>query len=193
LILANIYAPNWDDVSFIKKFLTSFSNLTTHKLILGGDFNCVLHPTLDRSSKTPYNITKSAMFINTFLETYTFSDPWRFLYPNLKQFSFFSPVHRSYSQIDYFLIDDKLLTSVTDFKYESIVISDHSPVVLKLVFPKSPVRKTWRFNNFILSDSSFVDLINNRIYFFLSINDTSDVSKATLWESLKAYIRGEII
>lgn len=94
----------------------------------------MLHPTLDRSSKTPYNITKSAMFINTFLETYTFSDPWRFLYPNLKQFSFFSPVHHSYSQIDYFLIDDKLLTSVTDFKYESIVISDHSPVVLKFVF-----------------------------------------------------------
>ncbi len=153
----------------------------------------MLHPTLDRSSKTPYNITKSAMFINTFLETYTFSDPWRFLYPNLKQFSFFAPVHRSYSRIDYLLIDDKLLTSVTDCTYESIVISDHSPVVLKLVFPKSPVRKTWRFNNFILSDSSFVDLINKRIDFFLSINDTSDVSKATLWESLKAYIRGEII
>lgn len=122
LILANIYAPNWDDVSFIKSFLTNLPNLSTHKLILGGDFNCVLHPTMDRSSKTPYNITKSAMFINTFLETYKFSDPWHFLYPNLKQFSFFSPVHRSYSRIDYFLIDEKLLTSVIDCKYESIII-----------------------------------------------------------------------
>lgn len=56
-----------------------------------------------------------------------------------------------------------------------------------------PIRKKWRFNNLILSDSSFVDFINNRIDLFLSINDTPDISKATLWESLKAYIRGEII
>lgn len=46
VVLANIYAPNWDNMQFFR------DNLDTHNLILGGDLNCVLDTTLDRSSPT---------------------------------------------------------------------------------------------------------------------------------------------
>lgn len=50
LILANVYAPNYD-VTFIASFLSSIPDLHSHSLVLGGDFNCVMCPQLDRSSK----------------------------------------------------------------------------------------------------------------------------------------------
>ncbi len=53
LILANFYAPNFDDVSFFKHALSLLPDLNSHSLILGGDFNCCLDPVLDRSSSKP--------------------------------------------------------------------------------------------------------------------------------------------
>ena len=49
VVLANIYAPNWDSPDFISTMFSNLPNLDTHHLILGGDFNCVTNPTLDRS------------------------------------------------------------------------------------------------------------------------------------------------
>ena len=51
----------------------------------------------------------------------------------------------------------------------------------------------WRLNNRLLADDNFTKFINSQIVFFLELNDNPDVSSAILWESLKAYIRGQII
>jgi hypothetical protein len=40
---------------------------------------------------------------------------------------------------------------------------------------------------------SFLSHISTHIKTFLSINKTPDESNATIWEALKAYLRGEII
>lgn len=47
LTLLNIYAPNVDSPSFFKV-------MSQTNLIIGGDFNCVLDPYLDRSSLTKH-------------------------------------------------------------------------------------------------------------------------------------------
>ncbi|KAI3355965.1 hypothetical protein L3Q82_017155, partial [Scortum barcoo] len=39
-------------------------------------------------------------------------------------------VHHTLNRIDYFLVDDRLLPSVTDCTYDTIVLSDHAPVSL---------------------------------------------------------------
>lgn len=53
VVLANkIYTPNWDNVQFFKDLFSLLPNLDTHNLIVGGDLNCVLDSTLDRSSPT---------------------------------------------------------------------------------------------------------------------------------------------
>ena len=47
--------------------------------IVNWDFNCVLHPTLDRShpSHTVTSLNNSSQSINAFLQTYGMVDPWR--------------------------------------------------------------------------------------------------------------------
>ena len=63
----------------------------------------------------------------------------------------------------------------------------------KYFFPKKATQRPWRFSNVLLGDESFVKCINTQIDIFLSIHEMSDVSKSTLCESLKAFLRGEII
>ncbi len=55
------------------------------------------------------------------------------------------------------------------------------------------IRPPWRLNSQFLSDENFVNFVSNRIDFFISMNETPDIAAATLWETLKACIRGEII
>lgn len=193
LILANIYAPNCDDERFFSNLFASLPDLNAHNLIMGGDFNCVLDSRLDRSSSKVQPMTKSAKLIQYFLDTYKVADPWRFKYPSSRSYSFFSPVHHSYSRIDYFLVDSKLLSSVRRCDYEAIVISDHAPHLMQLAFLNKSMPRTWRFNNLLLAEKPFRDFISAQTELFLSINDTGEVSKSTLWEALKAFLRGHII
>lgn len=81
VVLANVYAPNVDDVQFFNRFFSELPDLNSHCLILGGDFNCFLDAVLDGSSPKPTTLSKSASYIKAFLDDFSLSDPWRFLFP----------------------------------------------------------------------------------------------------------------
>ena len=50
MTLVNIYGPNFDNPQFFKKVFSLIPELSLTNLIIGGDFNCVIDPYLDRSS-----------------------------------------------------------------------------------------------------------------------------------------------
>lgn len=50
VVLANVYASNWDNADFFNNLLLLLPDLELHDLILGYDLNCVLDPSLDSSS-----------------------------------------------------------------------------------------------------------------------------------------------
>ncbi len=50
VVLVCVYAPNWDDADFFKKILSLLPDLSTRHLIFGGDMNCVMDTSLDRSN-----------------------------------------------------------------------------------------------------------------------------------------------
>uniref|UniRef100_A0A673VV21 exodeoxyribonuclease III n=1 Tax=Salmo trutta TaxID=8032 RepID=A0A673VV21_SALTR len=99
VLLVNIYAPNWDNGDFFQ---------------IGGDFNCWLDPHLDRSSTKPTTMSTSARVVRTFMSEFAVSDPWRIF-------------HNTFTRIDYFLVDDRLLNSISSCSYNPIVVSDHAP------------------------------------------------------------------
>lgn len=176
------------------KFFSSLPDLSSYALILGGDFNCCLDPVLDRSSPKPGIFSKSASTIQSFLLDYGISDVWRCLHSQRREYSFFSHVHHSYSRIDSFFVQNELLPSVRSCTYEPIVISDHAPVTLKMDFLNLPPhRKHWRFNTTLLSDNTFIQFIEEQIGFFFDTNTLTEISSLTVWDTLKAFLRGQII
>lgn len=194
VIMACVYAPTWDDDKFITGFFSSLPKVDDHYLIMGGDFNFVQNPSLDRSSTNPQVLSKSAKVLDTYKHSLGLFDPWRATSHSDKAFSFFSHVHHSYSRIDFFLLDNYFLPEVRSCEYHSIVISDHAPVSTEIRFPsRVPPSRQWRLNSSLLAQASFKDFLNTQISLFFDINDSPEISRCTLWETFKAYMRGQII
>ncbi len=74
------------------------------------------------------------------------------------------------------------------------MIFDHAPMQIDISFPNAGVKqRVWRFDSTLLSDEGFYKFITFHIEFFLEVNNTPGVSKSIIWESLKAYLGGQII
>ncbi|KAF3837859.1 hypothetical protein F7725_009627 [Dissostichus mawsoni] len=94
-----------------------------------------------------------------------------------------------YSRIDYFIVDDQLLPLIPSSQYHSIVL-----VQMDMMFPGNIApQRTWRLDPHLLSYEHFKTYLSDQIDFFLEMNDTKEISRSVLWESLKAYIRGQAI
>lgn len=90
------------------------------------------------------------------------SDPWRLFNDSGRRiFLFFPNVHHTPTWIDYFLLDNRLLSSVHSCSYDAIVISDHAPVILEIQFEDySVARPACRLNTRLLSNENFVSFIS---------------------------------
>lgn len=139
--------------------------MTSHHLILVGHINCILSPSLDRSSSKKTSLSRSVDTIQLFLKTYGFHNP------NSRAYSFFSPVHQSYSCIDIFFLDKRIISSVNKCDCEAIGISDHGPLIMKIHVPNTQNSYCpWSFNPLLLSEKSFTNFISSEIKFFLDAN-----------------------
>lgn len=123
-------------------------------------------------------------------------DPWRFYNPQNKVYSFF---HKSIRHIlvlifIFFFIDSSLSPKVKSVLYHPIVISDHAPLTIDMQLSVQPrYSSPWRLNSLLLSDEKFVGFISASIDDFMATNQVGEVSYPLLWETLKAYLRGQII
>lgn len=191
----NIYGPNFDCPEFFRAVFNSIPNIDQTNVIVGGDMNCVLNVKLDKRFSKSLQQSKSGQCLNTVLKNLNIVDIWRLLFPTSREFYYFSPVHKSYSRIDYFFLDSKLIPVVVDVTYHPILVSDHSPVSLTLKVANLSTRgcKNWRFDAALLKDDVFHKRMEEHIKFFIGSNDKGDVDDLVLWESLKAVMRGHII
>ncbi len=48
-------------------------------------------------------------------------------------------------------------------------------------------------NSLLLSDSKFTKFVSTQIKFFIETNATPDISHGTLWETFKAFLRGQVL
>lgn len=113
---------------------------------MGGDFNLVLDVTLDRSSTKPQNLTKSAEFVNNFMDQCGLSDVWRFQFPHTRAY-FFTLQYRLL-QIIFYLTTD----CYPRLQHAFIVILD-----------RPPPNRMWRFNPLLLSDKKCIDLSPRKV------------------------------
>uniref|UniRef100_A0A8C1P1U4 exodeoxyribonuclease III n=1 Tax=Cyprinus carpio TaxID=7962 RepID=A0A8C1P1U4_CYPCA len=100
--LVNIYGPNYDDPLFFNNLIMKLATVGG-QCVVGGDFNLVLNPLLDRSLPKTSLLSKAATALNQGMKDIGITDVWRNLNPNQRDFSFFSPTHNTHSRIDMFL------------------------------------------------------------------------------------------
>lgn len=192
--IMNIYYPPNHPTELITKAFTEFADIECEQSIIGGDFNCLLDPQMDKSPSEIRPPTKRARAIIELCEELGYLDIWRATHPGEKDFSFFSSVHKSSSRIDYFFIPKAKLNLITSCSIGNITISDHSPIFLQLLHEGgTPPTRMWRFNSSLLSDPKFISYFTSEFKIFYEINNTPDISPSTLWETSKAYSRGLII
>lgn len=122
----------------MNKLFELLPSLNDTFLIFGGDANLVVCPYLDHSH--PGNLTTSLMCktLSDFMSKYGSVDSWRFLNPQAKEYSFYSHVHKSFSTIDYFFINSRLIPKVTSVEYHPIISSDYTPLTLDMQISPKP-------------------------------------------------------
>ena len=98
-------------------------------------------------------------------------------------------------RLDYFMISKALQSSVKYVKIVPSMFSDHSALTAS-VFPDEREAKHgpgfWKFNNLLLIDKDYVELISGKIPEFASkYREVTD--KGLLWEMIKMEIRAATI
>ncbi|CAH2324676.1 Hypothetical predicted protein [Pelobates cultripes] len=94
---ANIYAPNKQHYRFLKQTLCKLQEFAEGTLILGGDFNITLDPSWDNSSGISHVPTQQLQTIKSLLRSRRLVDCWRAHHPDLRNYTFYSHPHNSYS------------------------------------------------------------------------------------------------
>lgn len=179
----------FDDPNFFKKIFDKIPEMSDSSPIICGDYNTVLCSTLDKQPSQTSR-SKGSIMLNTLIKSLNVVDIWRLLHPKLKDFSFFSPFHKSQSRIDYFLLDSRLLSNVSFCTYRNILISDHAPVSLDLKLNIDRGEYNWRLNTSLLSDPEFRDILLKQTTSFLNSNNKG---KMPLYWILSSHLNTNII
>uniref|UniRef100_A0A8C7WW94 exodeoxyribonuclease III n=1 Tax=Oryzias sinensis TaxID=183150 RepID=A0A8C7WW94_9TELE len=192
VILVNVYAPNVDDPSFFGLLENKLLEMGDHPIIMGGDFNEVMDPILDRSSRLS-RTSKAVTALGGMSEACSLVDIWRLQNPSGRDYTFYSPPHGSFSRTDFFLVSQSLVPAVASSNIGSIVISDHSPIYLSMQAFNCSVRTPrWRLNSSLLLEKHFAN-IRSQINLYIETNLPTAPSAGVAWEALKAFLRGHII
>ena len=118
-------------------------------------------------------------------------DVWRIQHPKVRDYSFRSAVHGTYSRIDLFLVDHGSLKTVKSSDIGIVTLSDHAPVSINLNIAGIQKNiRTWKLNEDLFQDEEVVNKIKRELELYFKENSSEHLSEALVWEAHKAYIRG---
>ena len=162
--ILNIYAPTL--ASERKDFITNLDNylLVNRTFIIGGNWNFVENPSLDRSDSSISEISENKE-IKKIKSDYELFETFRYQYPESKQYTW--SARGAASRLDRFYISKKLKENLIKTEITSCTISDHDFCILYLDLNK--VQDTngpgyWKCNNSILDEKEFLQDFNLLIY-----------------------------
>ena len=167
MVICNIYAPNEDDPTFFQKAIEKMEEFQERDIVLlGGDFNLVMEPSIDRYNSLS-NHSKSLTIVLEYMGCCNLVDIWRIRNPDKRQYRWCHDGNQkgiSTSRIDMMLISGCYSDSVLDCKIKSGFKMDHSLVMMTLnvsMFDRGP--GAWKLNNNLLFNQNYVNLINETI------------------------------
>uniref|UniRef100_H3A8B0 Endonuclease/exonuclease/phosphatase domain-containing protein n=1 Tax=Latimeria chalumnae TaxID=7897 RepID=H3A8B0_LATCH len=195
MLLVNIYAPVWGGgPTFFYRLNAKLQQFNDIPIIMGGDFNEVLDLQLDRSIKAKPHVSGTNRAIHTLISDFNLVDVWRVVNPTMRDYTFFSHRHNSYSRTDLFLISRSLIGDTFAVDIEIRTISEHAPISFThsgiLGLEKS---RNWRLNVSLLRLPEVQALVKKAISDFYKCNPKGESDTGLLWDTVKAVLRGKLI
>ena len=193
--IGNVYAPN-DKKSkliffnFLEKTIKDKLNDEQQKrLIVMGDFNCVMNNSKDIISGGPHPI-ETVQSLNTFVNNSDLNDLWRSDNMYEKNYTFSRGIGTSLvaRRLDYIFANNYLVPFLNNCKILTLPHSDHRAVFLNLEFFKFRRGKgTYKMNDKLFEDSIFKETVRKLIRDnILSLEGLDPILK---WNIIKARIR----
>ena len=136
VLLVNIYWPNRDDPKLYTNLNENIAKLKIPNLILAGDWNLVLDPTIDYCNYKRTNNVKAQEKMEEIIADHCLVDIWRKLNPQLRRYIWRRTNPFQQSRLDFFLISENLCNTVRDTDITPGYRTDHSMLTPELSFGK---------------------------------------------------------
>ena len=158
--------------------------------MIGGDLNCVMHE-IDKRGGRPITHKKSVIQeINTLLSSQDLIDTWSYIHPNMQGFTWNNPSMKIQCRLDYFFISKVMGSAIKDVEILPNIFSDHSAITLSMSSVVTGTKSGpgfWKFNNSLLTDQNYLQMITTQIPEFVSkYQELTD--KRLLWDLIKMEI-----
>ena len=118
-------------------------------------------------------------------------DIWRYKNPHSFGPTWANPSMKIKCRLDHLFVSNQPSIRIYDSKIIPNIYSDHSAVVLSISFcEQEPPREPgfWKFNNSLLSDTKYVELLNFLIPEFAKKHQETE-DNGLFWEMIKMEIR----
>ena len=157
-----LYGPNNDHPDFFQCIQDTIQQTTTDYNIICGDFNLVLNPDIDTHNYNAINNPRAMQNVLTIMKNYHLCDVFRELHQNKKRFTWRRRNPVKQARLDFFLVSTSILDIVKKCDININYRSDHSTIELQLLLNNFIRGKGfWKFNNSLLENPNYLNLVNN--------------------------------
>lgn len=195
-VLGNCYAPvsENDQIPFYQEFnkiVAEFCLDEDTTLILGGDFNNVLDPNLDKKGGVKNVKEKSLSILNEMKEEFDLLDIWRVRNPTLSRFTWRQRKPLVQCRLDYWLVSDSLQDNVKTTSIIPAIATDHSMITIHFtnIDYESRGPSHWKLNTSLLEDKQYKEEICNQYPLWLQQFSENSNDYRKQWDGVKYKIR----
>ena len=167
ITLANIYAPNKDEPLFFINIKNEILKLGNAQILIMGDWNLMLDPTLDGKNYKNINNKKAREEVHKIIAELNMYEIWREENRDTRKYTWRRKIYNNQIQmgrLDFILASENILTYCKQEKILPGYRSDHSMITVNLEFSEPIERRTfWKFNNSLLHDVAYVQKVKEEI------------------------------
>lgn len=193
--IISIYAPTQDkpreQLETLEKMEGFLQDLESTNILIGGDFNSILNPSLDKNTSTPSHPASEPIRakIKALQDDWNLVDIWRIRNPTRKSYTFGRGSYSS--RLDLFLISTHLSDTANNIKIQNIAHSDHALISCDLCSnTENRGPGLWRFDATLLSNDDFITEITQFLSEWTAPEEIENPNSR--WEWLKFELQNKI-